>query len=211
MTLLRAELADFAPMAERALSADSGTLIRLRAALAAGPGQELGVIAGFVRLPYDVLAGRAIAARVDEACDVTYSAADFLSWLDADGEPYAAEPARHDARWLTGLPPRSGWRRIEVVPDQAIREVVRSGALLARDATSRPEQQALLDSIVLTVSDEGHSVQVPLGPLSALTRMGFLPRGSEAVVDTAPGWIRVAAAYGSTYFNDGNPLGLLSL
>jgi hypothetical protein len=209
MSLLRAELADFAPMAERALTADSGTLIRLRAVLAAGAGQELGVIAGFVRLPYDVLAGRAIAARVDEACDVTYSAADFLSWLDADGEPYAAEPARHDARWLTSLPPRSGWRRIEVVPDQAIREVVRSGALLARDATSRPEQQALLSSIVLTVSDDGRSVEVPLGPLSALTRMGFLPRGSEAVVDTAPGWIRVAAAYGSTYFNDGNPLGLL--
>jgi hypothetical protein len=211
MNLLRAELADFAPMAERALSADSGTLIRLRAVLPAGAGQELGVIAGFVRLPYDVLAGRAIAARVDEACDLTYSAADFLSWLDADGEPYAAEPARHDARWLTGLPPRSGWRRIEVVPDQAIREVVRSGALLARDAASRPEQQALLSSIVLTVSDDGRDVEVPLGPLSALTRMGFLPRGSEAVIDTAPGWIRVAAAYGSTYINDGNPLGLLSL
>jgi hypothetical protein len=211
MSLLRAELADFAPMAERALSADSGTMIRLRAVLAAGAGQDLGVIGGFVRLPFDVLAGRAIAARVDEACDVTYSAADFLSWLDPDGEPYTAEPARHDARWLTALPPRSGWRRIEVVPDQAIREVVRSGALLARDTTSRPEQQALLDSIVLTVSDDGRSVQVPLGPLSALTRMGFLPRGSEAVIDTAPGWIRVAAAYGSTYFNDGNPLDLLSL
>jgi hypothetical protein len=99
-----------------------------------------------------------------------------------------------------------------VVPDQAIREVVRSGALLARDTTSRPEQQALLSSIVLTtVSDDGRSVEVPLGPLSALTRMGFLPRGSEAVIDAAPGWIRVAAAYGSTYFNDGNPLGLISL
>jgi hypothetical protein len=209
MSLLRAELADFAPMAERAVSADAATLIRLRA-VAATAGNELGVIAGFVRLPYEVLAGRAIAGRVAEACDVTYSAAGFLSWLDTDGEPYAVEPARQDAHWLTGLPPRTGWQRIEVVPDQAIREVVRSGALLARSATSRPEQQALLESIVLTVSAEGRSIEVPLGPLSALTRMGFLPRGSEAVVDTAPGWIRVAGAYGSTFVSDGNPLGLLS-
>lgn len=210
MSLSRAELADFAPMAERAVSADAATLIRLRG-LAVAPGQDAGIIAGFVRLPYDVLAGRAIAASVDANCDVTYSAADFLRWLDPDGEPYAVEPARQDAGWLTGLPPRSGWRRIETVPDQAIREVVRSGALLARDATSRSEQQALLSSIVLTVSDDDRSVDVPLGPLSALTRMGFLPRGSEAVVDVAPGWIRVAAAYGSTYIGDGNPLGLLSL
>ena len=206
----RAELADFAPMAERAVSADAATLIRLRTVTVA-PGRDAGIIAGFVRLPYEVLAGRSIVASVDEDCDFTYSAADFLRWLDPDGEPHAVLPASRDAQWLSGLPPRSGWQRIEAVPDRAIREVVRSGALLARDMTSRSEQQALLDSIVLTVSAGGQRVDVPLGPLSALTRMGFLPRGSEAVIDTAPGWIRIAAAYGSTYVTDGNPLGLLSL
>ena len=41
--------------------------------------------------------------------------------------------------------------------------------------------------------------------------MGFLPRGGQAAIDTAPGWVRVAAAYGSTYLSDGNPLGLLTL
>ncbi|MFL6162845.1 MAG: hypothetical protein ACJ74U_11530 [Jatrophihabitantaceae bacterium] len=219
MNLSRAELADFAPMAERAVSADPEALIRLRGAAgsassagAAGSvGQPAGTIAGFVRLPYDVLAGRTIAGPVAGAFDRTFGAADFLRWQAESGPEAGPEPASRDTRWLTGLPPRSGWRRIEVVPDRAIREVVRSGALLARDATSRPEQQALLSSIVLTVSDDGRNVDVPLGPLSALTRMGFLPRGSEAAVDTAPGWIRVAAAYGSTYVSDGNPLGLLSL
>ena len=194
-------LSDFVPMAERAVSADADALIRLR--MPAGES----VIAGYVRLPYDVLAGRTIATEAGEPFDVTFGAADFLRW-QAESVP---EPARQDAGWLTGLPPRAGWQRIEVVPDQAIREVVRSGALLARDATSRSGQQALLGSIVLTASSGGRSVDVPLGPLSALTRMGFLPRGSEAAVDVAPGWIRVAAAYGSTYVNDGNPLGLLSL
>jgi hypothetical protein len=206
--VIAAALADFVPMAERAVSADPETLIRLR-------GLE-SLIAGYVRLPYDVLAGRTIAAEPAESSepaesfepfDVTYGAADFLRWQAESGP----EPARQDAGWLAGLPPRTGWQRVEVVPDRAIREVVRSGALLARDATSRSGQQALLSSIVLTASSGERSVDVPLGPLSALTRMGFLPRGGEAAVDVAPGWIRVAAAYGSTYVNDGNPLGLLTL
>ncbi|HEU5271534.1 MAG TPA: hypothetical protein VFU36_16520 [Jatrophihabitans sp.] len=201
--MIVAELADFVPMAERAVSADPETLIRLRGLVGDGGS----VVAGYVRLPYDVLAGRTIAAELAEPFDLTLTAADFLSWQAESG----AEPSRQDARWLTGLPPRAGWQRIEVVPDKAIRAVVRSGALLAREASSRSGQQALLGAIVLTASSEGRSVDVPLGPLSALTRMGFLPRGGEAAVDVAPGWIRVAAAYGSTYVNDGNPLGLLSL
>lgn len=195
-------LRDFAPLAERALSVDGEALIRFRA----GAGR----IGGFVRLPYEVLAGRTIEAAAAEApSDITVSAKEFLVWLDGDG---GVEPAPADAHWLSGLPPRSGWQRIERVPDTAIREVVRSGALLAAGTDTRPGQQALLDSIVLTAQPEsGPPVRVPLGALSGLTRMGFLPRGGEAAVDTAPGWIRVAAAYGSTYVSDGKPLGLLSL
>jgi hypothetical protein len=205
----RAALRDFAPLAERALSVDGEALIRFRS----GGGR----VGGFVRLPFEVLAGRTIqaAGTADPAgvagaagpSDVTVSAKQFLVWLDGDG---AEEPVSADAHWLSALPPRAGWRRIERVPDTAIREVVRSGALLAQGADSRPGQQALLDSIVLTAQPEsGPPVQVPLGALSALTRMGFLPRGGEAAVDTAAGWIRVAAAYGSTYVSDGKPLGLL--
>ncbi len=195
-------LRDFAPLAERALSVDGDALIRFRA----GGGR----VGGFVRLPYEVLAGRTLeVVGVDKPSDNTVSAKDFLVWLDGDG---SAEPAPADAHWLSGLPPRLGWRRIERVPDTAIREVVRSGALLAQGTDTRPGQQALLDSIVLTAQPEsGPPVRVPLSALSALTRMGFLPRGGEAAVDTAAGWIRLAAAYGSTYVSDGKPLGLLSL
>ncbi|HTZ44385.1 MAG TPA: hypothetical protein VMB79_11030 [Jatrophihabitans sp.] len=198
MNLSRELLADFAPMAERAVSADAGTLLRLRA-----HGQT---VSGFVRLPYEVLAGRTIMAA-SEPFDLTCSAADFLAWQGGTGP----EPARQDVRWLTGLPPRAGWQRVEVVPDAAVREVVRSGAALAPSATTRAGQEALLDSIVLTARSDSRTVEVPLGPLSALVRMGFLPPDGQAAVDTAPGWIRVAAVYGSTYVSDGNPLGLLSL
>ncbi len=196
-----AGLADFVPMAERAVSADGDSLIRLRAGG--------GLVAGFVRLPYQVLAGRTLRLAAAGEYDLTLTAQDFLSWLTG---PAGDQPPRRDAGWLEPLPPRAGWQRVELVPDSAIREVVRSGALLARETTSRSGQQALLAAIVLTARSAAHTVGVPLGPLSALTRMGFLPRGGEAAVDVAPGWIRIAAGYGSTYVSEGgDQLRLLAL
>lgn len=194
------DVADFGPLADRVLGLNPTVpFLRLRGA------QD--VVQGFVRLPYEVLAGRSLALPGAPAFDRTFDAADFRRWLDnADSEPTA-----RDASWLSALPPRAGWERVEVVPDSAVREVVRSGALLAPSATSRPGQEALLSSIVLTARSQTRTVEVPLGPLSALTRMGFLPRSGQAAVDVAPGWIRIAAGYGSTYVSDGNSLGLLSL
>lgn len=195
----RDALRDFGPLAERAVSVDAESMIRFRASEARAGAAGVG---GFVRLPYEVLAGRTLAGVLvaGELSDLTVLAREFLRWLDSADEQ---APARKDAHWLTPLPPRVGWQRVEVVPDSAIRGVVRAGALLARDTSSRSGQQALLDAIVLTVQSDDQQIEVPLGPLSALTRMGFLPRDSQAAVDTAPGWIRVAAPLGSTFISTG--------
>jgi hypothetical protein len=70
----------------------------------------------------------------------------------------------------------------------------------------------LVKAIVLTATATAgdETVDVPLGALSGLTRMGFLPSGSSAAVDIAPGWIRLAAPFGSTFVSSGgNLLGLL--
>jgi hypothetical protein len=201
-----AHLADFVPLAQRAVAIDAASMIRFRAAHQR--------IAGFVRLPYDVLAGRTLATEAESepaaaSFDITVAAADFLRWADGAGPA----PAGKDAHWLSALPPRQGWRRVEVVPDRVIRDLVRSGAELAAGATSRQSQESLLASVVLTAAGDGSAdpVQVRLGALTALTRMGFLPRDSQVAIDAGPGWVRLAAAYGSTYVSDGNPLGLLSL
>jgi hypothetical protein len=195
------QLADFVPLAERAVAVEAASLIRFRAVER--------TLAGFVRLPYDVLAGRTLAAEPTGAFDITVAAADFLRWVEQSGPV----PASRDAHWLSALPPRHGWRRVDAVPDSVVRNLVRSGAELAPGATSRQSQESLLASVVLTAAADGvpSPVQVRLGALTALTRMGFLPRDGQAAIDTAPGWVRVAAAYGSTYTNDGNPLGLLAL
>jgi hypothetical protein len=195
-----AVLSDFAPMAERAVLIDPLAVLRFR-----GMADQ---VAGFVRLPYEVIAGRAVATTDSDSYDATVSAVDFLQWVDGGG--CAGEPPHRDAHWLSALPPRAGWQRIETVPDTAVRDLVRAGAQLARDTTTKPGQEALVKAIVLTATAGDQTVDVPLGALSGLTRMGFLPPGSSAAVDIAPGWIRLAAPFGSTFVSSGgNLLGLL--
>ena len=87
--------------------------------------------------------------------------------------------------------------------------LVRQGALTLKEAAARegvPGAQpraevadALLDSTVLTVTDSDRTADVTLRALSALTRMGFLPRGGRARIDIAGRWIRVVGEYGTVY------------
>ena len=81
-------LRDFAPLAERARVGGRDALIRFRA----GGGR----IGGFVRLPYEVLAGRTLEAADDGrgAFDITVSAEQFLAWLDGDGRRSRLGPTR---------------------------------------------------------------------------------------------------------------------
>lgn len=159
-----------------------------------------------MRLPFRVLVARVVAHVRAEPVDVAMRAREVLDWLD--GITDELPPAR-DAEWRTGLPPTSGWTAIESVPDHVLRPLVRKGALALKDAATRegvPGAQpraevadALLDSTVLTVTDAGHTADVSLRALSALTRMGFLPRGGRARIDVAGRWIRVVAEYGTVY------------
>lgn len=198
--LTRDELVELAPVLRRAVSLDPIGLARVRA--------SEGEVSVLVRLPFGVLVARTLASdRGGEPFDATVRAADLLGWLDADDRE---APSRRDAEWRTGLPPALGWQRIDTVPDEVVRGLVRAGAQALRDAATRegvPGAQpraevtdALLGSIVLTVSAEGRPpAEITLRALSAVTRMGFLPRGSHIAVDVAGRWVRVAAEYGSVY------------
>lgn len=193
------ELAELAPLLRRAVRLDPATLARIR--------QDPDRTTALVRLPFGVLAARTVERQASGAAlDRTYRAEDLLAWVDGERPDV---PAPRDADWRGGVPPASGWQRIDTVPDTDVRPLVRSGALTLKQAAERegvPGAQpraavadALLDSVVLTVSDGPRSVPVTLRTLSALTRLGFLPRGSHLAVDVAGRWIRVAAAYGSVF------------
>lgn len=217
--LSKEELADLAPLVRRAASLDGSGVVRLR--------RSRDRISAFVRLPFGVLVARTIAlddpdesdpdesdlaeSDPDEShrpvsLDVTVASKHLLAWLD---DERSDPPEPRDSQWRGSVPPTAGWQRVDTVPDAEVRPLVHSGALALREAAEREGVRgaepradvadALLDSVVLTVADGTHTVEVVLRTLSAVIRLGFLPDGSYLAVDVAGPWVRVAAAYGSVY------------
>jgi hypothetical protein len=196
----RDALLELAPLLRRALALDPDLLARIRV--------RDGTASVLVRLPVDVLVARTVAAaRLPKPCDVVVRADEAVAWLDSHTQH---PPSARDAQWRTASPPATGWRRIDTVPDDIVRGLVRSGALALQQAGAREGvpgarpradvADALLDSIVLTVTADGApTAEINLRCLSALTRMGFLPTGSHIAVDVAGRWTRIAAAHGSVY------------
>lgn len=219
-------LQELAPLLRRCVDLQSRAVARIRVS-----GAAAGVL---VRLPFGVLVSRTVLVTDDPAAaaagdadrandadradsnravdaDTVVGAAQLLGWLD---DPSLEPPQSREHEWRTGVPPAAGWRRVETVPDDVIRPLVRKGALALKDAAARegvPGAQpraevadALLDSIVLTVDDTQAaagpaSIEITLRALSALTRMGFLTRGGPAHVDVAGRWVRVVGGYGTVY------------
>jgi hypothetical protein len=101
------------------------------------------------------------------------------------------------------LPPGEGWLRLDSVPGDVVRGLVRAGreALGAvPSGVAAAAGESLLDHESLTVSGAGRTAVLPLRVLSALTRMGFLGEPPEPVaISASGGWTRLAAAYGSAY------------
>jgi hypothetical protein len=209
----RDAVVELAPVLRRAIELDPRSLARLRLQGAAAT--------VLVRLPFAVLVSRTVDARPRAAAlDLTTRATELLDWLDADPAEPVADPEPRDVEWRTGLPPISGWRRVEVVPDTVLRPLVRAGAVALQEAAARegvPGAQpraevadALLDSVVLTATDGEVTAEVTLRTVSALTRMGFLPRGGRAYIDAVGRWVRLVAEYGTVYLEKpGQSLGLL--
>ena len=146
-------LLDLAPVLRRAVTLDPGSLARFRL-----QDDRATVLA---RLPFDVLVARTVEVPARETrVDVVVGAQAALDWLDGAAE----SPSARDVEWRSGLPPETGWTRIETVPDEVVRSLVRSGALALKDAAARegvPGAQpraevadALLDSVVLTVDND---------------------------------------------------------
>lgn len=194
-----ADQGDAAVFLGRVTALDPAALVRLRD----GDGR----VTGYTRLPFGVLVSRTVGGSVAPA-DVTVAAKDLLAALDRGTDRSVPLPASRDVEWRAPLPPLAGWRRLDEVPADVVRSLVRAGAETLRAvpagaATSAGE--SLLDHEALTVSSADRTVAVPLRVLTAVARMGFLgPAGGTGgtdvvVVSAAGGWVRLAAAYGSAY------------
>jgi hypothetical protein len=207
----RPQLAGVTPLVRRAGALDPRTVVRIVL--------DTRAIAAYVRLPFDVLVGRTVAVRWDGArIDCAVRGQELIRWLDGEVD---VPPSRRDTEWRGAVPPNVGWRRVETIPDDVVRDVVRKGASTFREAAeregvpgARPRADvadALLDSVVLTAVNGPMRAEVTLRSISALTRMGFLPEGSHAAVDICGRWLRIAARYGSAYAErPGMAMGIVS-
>lgn len=204
-----ADAGDAAAFLGRVVALDAGALVRLRGAR--------GRVTAYAQLPFGVLVSRTVAGVVEPA-DVTVAAADLLGGLDGATEGPVALPVRRDVEWRAALPPVGGWQRLDEVPGEVIRSLVRAGAATLRAVpagAAATAGESLLDHESLTVSGAGRTVALPLRVLTAVTRMGFLggpgtaaPGGDVGVVSAARGWVRLAGAYGSAYQHATRGLGL---
>lgn len=207
----RERWAELAPLVRRVVRADGAAVVRIR--------QAGSRVTAFAHLPTKALVARTIVSEPDPVdgdslgarrADVSVVGAHLLAWLDRSR---ADPPPRADAGWLTPLPPDGGWQRVDEVPDDIVRDLVRQGAMAHVDAANLAlgarAAENLLDTPVLTVSGSGHAVELTNRTLSALTSMGFLPRGAHIIVAVAGRWTRVAAPYGSVFVaNRSGGLGL---
>lgn len=196
------QLAELTPLVRRISSLDPATPVRV--SVDAVSASVLG------QLPFRVLVGRTVLASWPaDPLDVTVAAAELLAWLDGESSD---PPDIRDATWRAAVPPTQGWRRLEVIPDTVLRDLVRTGVRALTEAAERegiPGAQpraatadALLDSTVLTVAgddDVDKPVGLTLRLISAVIRMGFVPRGSNVAVDVSGRWLRAAGTYGSGY------------
>jgi hypothetical protein len=195
----------------RVTALDRAALVRLR--------DGGGRVTGYARLPFGVLVSRTVAGAVGPS-DVTVGAAELLAALDegpgrSDPVPL---PASRDLEWRTPLPPLAGWQRLDEVPADVVRSLVRAGAETLRAVPAGAAASAgesLLDHEALTVSSVERTAGVPLRVLTAVSRMGFLGLTGETgggagvvVVSAVGGWVRLAAAYGSAYHHQVSGLAL---
>lgn len=202
----RGQLAELVPLLRRLLDLDGGAVVRIR--------HDTTSASALAWLPFRVLVGRTV--RTDgpdepvEPVDVAVAVSELLAWLDGER---AESPQSRDADWRTAVPPRRGWRRLESVPDDVLRPLVRQGALALKEAAAREgvvgaqpraaTSDALLDAPVLHITPRANvasaPIEVTLRLLSAIIRMGFVPRGSQVGVDVSGRWIRLAGEFGSGF------------
>jgi hypothetical protein len=178
----------------RAVRLDGQALVRMR-------NRGDGVVEAWVATPFEVLATRAVHGEITPR-DVTVSGSELLAALAiTPGERMDPGPPR-DLMWHSELPTGADWQQVELLPARVITELADKGVALAR-ANLGPHgtpPSSLMDQTVLTVTEGGLEVKVPMRCLFALSGMGFVDssRPDDVVRVTATSsWLRLDARYGA--------------
>ena len=187
---------DVVVFAERARVLDEAAVIRLRT-------RADGLLGAWVGTGFDVLAGRAVAGRIQPA-DLTCAAEELARGLRAaDAGGYADPGYPLDSAWRGALPAETGFVHVDDVPAAVLVDLAARGAELARESAGHGPPASLLDSEVLEVSGNGAEIGVPMRCVLAVAAMRFLPEDpsdAEVVrIRASPAWLRVDARFGSVF------------
>lgn len=175
---------------------------------------------------FDTLAGRGFGLTVEPA-DVCVPADGFARAVAAASGDAAVDPGMPmDTAWRGMLPPAQGFEHVDDVPARELVALSVQGAEVARDnSTMTGPPRSLLDQTVLEVDGGGHSVEIPLRSVFALTAMGFVPRavrdpgtgevdvsrvpeGEPVRVRATRTWVRLDARFGSVALRIGGDIPL---
>lgn len=193
---------DLVVFAERARVLDEAAVIRLKT-------RADGLLGVWVATGFEVLAGRAVAGRIQPG-DLTCAAEELARGLRTAGADGFADPGFPlDSAWRGALPPETGFTHVDDVPATVLAELAARGAELARESGGPGPPASLLDSEVLQVSGNDTEVAVPIRCVLALAAMRFLPEDppeAEVVrVRSSPAWLRIDARFGSVFRRRGGP------
>lgn len=193
---------DLMVFAERARVLDEAAVIRLRT-------RADGLVGVWVVTGFGVLAGRAVAGRIQPA-DLTCAAEELARGLRAAGADGYADPGFPlDSAWRGAVPPETGFTHVDDIPARVLADLAQQGAELARDSAGHGPPASLLDAEVLQVTGNGAQVAVPMRCALALAAMRFVPEEppeTEVVrVRASPAWLRIDARFGSVFRSTGGP------
>ena len=192
----RDQWVELAPLIRRVARFDEATAVRLRRR-----GERISALAV---LPSGALVGRTVlAVAAGPPLDWTVRAGELRFWLEGASNPV---PAAAEAAWTRAIPPPDGWRRVDTVPAEVVRDLVRQGAEAHRDAADRDlgarAARTLLEAPVLTLTGGGTTAQLSNRELAALVSMDFLPDGGRIIAARHGRWTRAAAQFGSVFAED---------
>lgn len=168
----------------------------------------------FVTTPFDVVVARRCEGNVgrDGAVVSAQALLDALRTtperpLEEDGaEVLDLGPAR-DPSWPGALPPAQGFREIDSLPVDVVRELADKGRQLARQFSGpMGPPKSLLNQTVLTVESAETHVEIPMRMIFACTSLGLIPGFAASLkiprhlrVAGKGRWVRLDAPYGSVY------------
>ncbi len=197
---------DLATFAERAVRLDDAAVVRLRERAGGG-------VMAYVATGFDVLASRVVNGRLrpKDLCAGADALAAGLARMDPSGFVDTGFPM--DSSWRGAVPSDTGFTHLDDVPARVILDLVtRGGALARQHSGAHGPPSSLLDQEVLVVSGGGNSVGIPMRCVFALTAMGFLAQGSDALgaedivrIRVSPTWLRIDARFGSVLRRRGDP------